>query len=35
MDFVFGLFPWLITWNLNIGRREKISLCITLSLGMM
>lgn len=35
MDFVFAIFPWLITWKLDIKKTEKISLCITLSLGMM
>ena len=32
MDFVFAVFPWWITWDLDMRRREKIGLCITMSL---
>lgn len=35
MDFVFALFPWLLTWNLEMRRAEKIGLCATMSLGML
>lgn len=35
MDFVFALFPWCITYRLNLKRAEKIALCVTLSLGMV
>ncbi|KAM3421885.1 hypothetical protein BST61_g2262 [Cercospora zeina] len=35
MDFIFALFPWVITWNLDMRRREKVGLCITMSLGMV
>ncbi|KUI61227.1 hypothetical protein VP1G_08386 [Cytospora mali] len=35
MDFIFAIFPWFITWPLNLKRAEKIGLCITLSLGML
>ncbi|KAJ5046321.1 uncharacterized protein L3040_003568 [Drepanopeziza brunnea f. sp. 'multigermtubi'] len=35
MDFVFALFPWWITWNLDMRRIEKIALCSTMSLGMI
>ncbi|KAH7127219.1 hypothetical protein B0J11DRAFT_527509 [Dendryphion nanum] len=35
MDFVFALFPWVVTWNLDMRRAEKIGLCITMSLGMV
>ncbi|CAN8098559.1 unnamed protein product [Discula destructiva] len=35
MDFIFALFPWLITWRLHLKRAEKIALCITLSLGVV
>lgn len=35
MDFVFAIFPWVITWKLRMDRAEKYSLCATLSLGMM
>ena len=35
MDFMFAIFPWFITWPLNLKRGEKIGLCVTLSLGMM
>jgi hypothetical protein len=32
MDFVLASFPWVITWNLDMRRVEKIGLCITMSL---
>lgn len=35
MDFIFALFPWFITWKLNLKKAEKIGLCITLSLGIV
>ncbi|KAF2656270.1 hypothetical protein K491DRAFT_597197 [Lophiostoma macrostomum CBS 122681] len=35
MDFVFALFPWILTWKLDIRKSEKIALCITMSLGMV
>ncbi|KAG8159328.1 hypothetical protein KVR01_010989 [Diaporthe batatas] len=35
MDFLFAIFPWFITWPLNLKRGEKIGLGVTLSLGMM
>lgn len=35
MDFVFAAFPWVITWNLDMKRKEKIGLCLTMSLGMV
>jgi hypothetical protein len=35
MDFVFAMFPWLITRSLGMRRVEKVGLCLTMSLGMM
>lgn len=35
MDFVFALFPWILVWKLDMNKAEKISLCLTLSLGIM
>lgn len=35
MDFVFAIFPWVLTWRLKLQRDEKIALCITLSLGIV
>ena len=32
MDFVLAAYPWIITWNLDMRRVEKIGLCITMSL---
>jgi hypothetical protein len=32
MDFVFAAYPWIITWNLDMRRIEKIGLCLTMSL---
>ncbi|KAF2822171.1 hypothetical protein CC86DRAFT_410555 [Ophiobolus disseminans] len=35
MDFVLATFPWIITWNLDMRKVEKIGLCVTMSLGMV
>lgn len=35
MDFVLATFPWIITWNLDMRRVEKVGLCIAMSLGMV
>jgi hypothetical protein len=35
MDFVLALFPWIITWDLDMRKVEKIGLCVTMSLGMV
>lgn len=32
MDFVLATFPWVITWNLDMRKVEKIGLCVTMSL---
>lgn len=32
MDFVLAVFPWVITWNLDMRRIEKIGLCVAMSL---
>lgn len=34
MDFLLVLLPWIILWNLNMKRKEKITVCISLSLGI-
>ncbi|KAL3474274.1 hypothetical protein BJX99DRAFT_271806 [Aspergillus californicus] len=34
LDFVLALFPWYALWNLNIKQKEKITICISLSLGV-
>ncbi|EMD90589.1 hypothetical protein COCC4DRAFT_127789 [Bipolaris maydis ATCC 48331] len=35
MDFILAVFPWVITWNLDMRRVEKIGLCVAMSLGMV
>lgn len=32
MDFVFAAFPWVITYSLDMKRKEKVALCLTMSL---
>lgn len=34
-DFVLALLPWVVTWRLRISLKEKIALCITMSLGVV
>ncbi|KAJ4304519.1 hypothetical protein N0V90_000045 [Kalmusia sp. IMI 367209] len=35
MDFFFAFFPWWITWKLDMKKKEKIALCVTMSLGVV
>ncbi|KAI8943051.1 hypothetical protein NX059_001087 [Plenodomus lindquistii] len=35
MDFILAIFPWIITWKLDMRRVEKIGLCVAMSLGMV
>ncbi|KAL4736681.1 hypothetical protein BDV11DRAFT_211037 [Aspergillus similis] len=34
LDFVLALFPWYALWGLNIKQKEKITICMSLSLGI-
>ncbi|KAG6365590.1 hypothetical protein INS49_007201 [Diaporthe citri] len=34
MDFFLAVFPWFVLWELNMKRREKITVCLSLSLGI-
>ncbi|KAJ5831934.1 hypothetical protein N7474_000245, partial [Penicillium riverlandense] len=34
MDFVIALFPWIIIWNLQMKRHEKLGIGIAMSLGV-
>lgn len=34
MDFVLALFPWTVVWNLNMKRKEKLTVLSGLSLGV-
>ncbi|KAJ5493721.1 hypothetical protein N7463_009808 [Penicillium fimorum] len=34
LDFVLALFPWVALWNLNMKKKEKYTICISLSLGI-
>ncbi|KAI1138447.1 hypothetical protein F5Y05DRAFT_418770 [Hypoxylon sp. FL0543] len=35
MDFFLAAFPWAVLWNLNMQKREKITICVSLSLGIL
>lgn len=35
MDFAFAIFPWFIIWDLNMKRKEKITVACGLSLGVL
>lgn len=35
MDFAFAIFPWFIIWDLNMKRKEKITVACGLSLGIL
>ncbi|PLB42583.1 uncharacterized protein BDW47DRAFT_121684 [Aspergillus candidus] len=34
LDFVLALFPWVALWDLNMKKKEKITICLSLSLGI-
>ncbi|ETS86926.1 hypothetical protein PFICI_00754 [Pestalotiopsis fici W106-1] len=35
MDFFLAIFPWFILWNLNMKRKERLTVSIGLSLGII
>ena len=35
VDFFFALFPWMFVWKLNMNRREKLVINLSMSLGIM
>ncbi|APA08912.1 hypothetical protein sscle_04g036820 [Sclerotinia sclerotiorum 1980 UF-70] len=35
MDFFLAAFPWAVVWGLNMKRKEKITICVSLSLGII
>ncbi|TVY16995.1 hypothetical protein LARI1_G003330 [Lachnellula arida] len=34
MDFFLAVYPWFVLWSVNIKRKERITICISLSLGV-
>ncbi|KAI9640389.1 hypothetical protein NHQ30_011134 [Ciborinia camelliae] len=35
MDFFLASFPWVVIWDLNMKKKEKITICLSLSLGVI
>ncbi|KAI1767874.1 hypothetical protein GGR53DRAFT_525483 [Hypoxylon sp. FL1150] len=35
MDFFLAAFPWVVLWKLNMPKKEKITICLSLSLGVV
>lgn len=35
MDFALAGFPWIALRGLNMKRKERISICVSLSLGVL
>ncbi|EME44709.1 hypothetical protein DOTSEDRAFT_72240 [Dothistroma septosporum NZE10] len=35
MDVLFAAFPWVLTYGLEMQRKEKVALCLTMSLGLV
>ncbi|RLL97500.1 hypothetical protein CFD26_105870 [Aspergillus turcosus] len=35
VDFYFAILPWIFIWNLNMKRKEKLVIAISLSLGFI
>jgi hypothetical protein len=34
-DFSFAILPWFVVWDLNMKRKEKITVAVGLSLGIL
>lgn len=34
-DFAFAILPWFVIWELNMKRKEKITVACGLSLGIL
>jgi hypothetical protein len=34
-DFCFAILPWFVIWDLNMKRKEKLTVAIGLSLGVL
>lgn len=35
MDFALAAFPWIALRGLNMKKRERITICVSLSLGVL
>lgn len=35
MDFFLAFFPWYVIWALNMKKKDKITVCLSLSLGLV
>ncbi|KAI1474401.1 hypothetical protein F4774DRAFT_429925 [Daldinia eschscholtzii] len=35
MDFFLAGFPWMVLWKLNMQKKEKVTICVSLSLGIL
>ncbi|KAI8958239.1 hypothetical protein F5Y11DRAFT_336747 [Daldinia sp. FL1419] len=35
MDFFLAGFPWMVLWKLNMQKKEKVTICVSLSLGLL
>ncbi|TVY26086.1 hypothetical protein LHYA1_G004285 [Lachnellula hyalina] len=34
MDFFLAFYPWYVLWKVNIKKKERITICVSLSLGI-
>lgn len=34
MDFFLAFFPWYVVWELNMKKKDKIIVCVSLSMGV-
>ncbi len=35
MDFALALVPWVLMWNIQMDRREKLGVSVAMSLGVL
>lgn len=35
MDFALAIFPWFVLWKLNMKRKERLTVALGLSLGVL
>ena len=35
MDFALAIFPWFLIWHINMKRKERLTIVVGLSLGVL
>lgn len=35
MDFILSVLPWLVLWDLEMKKREKVGIALAMSMGIL